>query len=144
MSWNKAIGSPIPAKHYDNIAMCYSKAVTEGDLPMAITTNSDRLDLKAWESAMDAYQAAGSHGLPPDRSAYRLERVDKPNTMDLCTWYLDEMKVGGFAMVDKSTIEKVQKPDFIAVLKGDDKAIDALSTTLGGTMLHEVRPTNPN
>jgi hypothetical protein len=108
---------------------------------MAITTRSDGINSKDYNPVFNAWIAAGSIGPIPDNSPYIIERNNKPNTMDLCKWHLSEKKDGGFAKVDKSTIEKVQTSEFLAGLKGTDKAVDVLAQTLGATFLHEVKPT---
>jgi len=140
---NKAIGGPILRESWDNVKLCYDpNAPASGkDLPMAITTSSDGLNSKEYLPLLDAWVAAGSKGPMPDRAPYAIEQKQKPNTMDLCTWYLNQIKNGGFAKVDKSTVEKVQAPEFLAGLKGTDKAFDVLSQTLGANFLHEVRLT---
>jgi hypothetical protein len=128
---------------WSNINKCYdanAKAGGADALPMAITTRSDTIDQKKFQPMMDAWIAAGATGPQSDPTPYIIERKNKPNTMDLCTWYLDSKRDDNWLKVDANTIAKVQDPAFIAGLKGNDKAVDALSETLGATFLHEVRP----
>lgn len=81
----------------------------------------------------------GSVGEAPKAEDYARTRNDKPNTMDVCTWYLAKTKEEGWPRLDdEEMIERVRDPSFIAELKGDDKPIDTLSMTLGATFLHEV------
>lgn len=109
---------------------------------MAMTFSSDGLDYKTYKPLLDAWESGGRVGPRPDMAPYAVPRPTKPNTIDLCTWYLGQEKAAGFAKVDKETIAKIQTSDFLAGLKGNDKAVDVLAQSLGATFLHEVRPTH--
>jgi len=139
---NEAIGLPLPSPAWDVVNQCYDTKVEAGGhirLPMAVTISSNGVDMKAYQLELDAWEAAGSTGTPPSPTTYAFERKNKPNTMDLCSWYLKEQRVGGFAKIDKDNVEKVQKPEYISGLQGDNKPVDVLAQTLGATFLHEVR-----
>jgi hypothetical protein len=105
---------------------------------MAITAPSDGYDGKGYTQKRAAWVTAGSIGPAPDRAAFRIEQKNRPNTIDICLWYMAHMKSQGFYKVDKSTIDTIQEPAFINKLKGDDKPINHLTESLAGTLLHEV------
>jgi len=110
---------------------------------MALTLSSDGINAKDYQAAVDKWATLGSIGPPPDQAAYSVEQKKRPNTMDLCKWYIKLKTKEGFPKVDQSTIEKIQQPEFIAGLKGDDKPVDTLLQTLGATFLHEVKMAHP-
>jgi len=105
---------------------------------MAITMSSDGLDNTKWKAAMDDWKNKGGQGNPPDMAPYIVPRPTKPNTMDLCTWYLNTLGGDGFLSIDDATIAKVQEQAFLDKLTGNNKAIDALVQSLAGTFGHEV------
>lgn len=132
--------TPVPPELWKNVVKCYDSTNKAGGepLPMAITSSSDGLDFKAYKPLLDAWVKGGRVGPRPSMTAYAMPRTSNPNTIDLCTWYLEQEKAAGFSKVDKETISKIQASDFLAGLKGDDKAVDVLAQSLGATFLHEV------
>jgi hypothetical protein len=141
---NKAIGVSIPAEHWEIIRECYEPTLVPGgraELPMAITTSSDAVDTAKYLPLYNEWKNNGGQGPQPDKAPYALPRLDKTNTMDLCTWYLNTMGNGGFTSIDDPTIAKVQEQSFLDGLQNNDKAIDALAQSLTGTILHEVSHT---
>lgn len=120
--------------------ICFDPTILPGsiaNLPMAGTFSSDTLNA-LYPPALIAWTAA-QIGPPPNVNAFVLPRPDRPNTMDLCTWYLKQQRLAGYPRVNLTIIAKVQKPEFIAGLRAGDKPIDTLKETLGGKFLHEVR-----
>jgi hypothetical protein len=139
--WNRLIGSIIDLAAYDIVKTCYDPSVTPGsqiELPMGITSPSHGLDGTGYANALATWKAGGSIGAAPDITPFIIPRPYKPNTIDLCTWYLTQTKAAKFYKIDKSTMDRTQDPTFISTLSGNDKPINHLSESLAGTLLHEV------
>lgn len=139
---NKEIDAFIPQELYDLATdTCFNTNIKAGDkdvLPMAITTSSDKIDQTKYDKAMMDWIAGGSQGDAPELKRFAMPRTNKPNTLDLCRWYLVYQRDANWPKIDKDTIEKVREQSFIDGLKNNDKAIDYLSQSLSGTFLHEV------
>lgn len=103
---------------------------------MAVTLSSDGLDRPRWQAVFDEWKRNG--GPQPDMAPYAVPQPTKPNTMDLCTWFLNTLGNGGFTSIDDPTIARVQEQSFLDGLTNNDKAIDGLVQSLAGTFLHEV------
>lgn len=109
---------------------------------MEYPVNIDGISLQA---AIDSWRAAGSPSPAPDASQYAVE-VDKPSTLNLCTWWLSHIEVG-------DTIMDRLEPGYLSFLSSsryefatdepkDMPKIDIASNTLPGTLLHEVSYVN--
>ncbi|KAK8023892.1 hypothetical protein PG993_011958 [Apiospora rasikravindrae] len=135
---NKAIGAIVSQPNWHNFELCYAPNPEAGSLPMSITTPSDWFDAKGYIDATDLWARTGGVGEPPKKRDFARTRDNKPNTMDMCTWFLAKNKKEDWPGIGDELIEKVQEPSFVSGLQGDEKPIDTLSTTLGPTFLHEV------
>jgi hypothetical protein len=61
------------------------------------------------------------------------------NSIDLCAWYLNLMAARGWPRVDTAMIEIAKTEEFTNALDGQKTPVDGLET-MGGVILHEVRP----
>ncbi|KAK8098989.1 uncharacterized protein PG998_012230 [Apiospora kogelbergensis] len=139
---NKVITSIVGSEHWVNFASCHASTPTGGQAPMAITMSSDWLDLRGYTDERNIWRQMGSVGEPPDQKDFRRPRGGTPNTMDLCVWYLLEKQEEEWPKIEKVMVDKVRDESFILGLRNNDKPVDALSTTLGATLLHELTHTN--
>ncbi|KAK7946397.1 uncharacterized protein PG986_010718 [Apiospora aurea] len=137
----KAIGAIVSPQNWKNFEVCYDPNPEAGSLPMSITTPSDWFDLKGFTDASNLWAQTGGVGEHPKQGDFVRPRDNKPNTMDMCTWFLTKNKKEGWPELGEEIIEKVQDPSFVSGLQGDDKPIDTISTTLGPVILHELTHT---
>ena len=138
-TYNKVIGAPLTKDAAENVQLCYDpNQAPDTKLPMAITTSSGLFDYRQWQNLLQEQPSKHGAGPEPIRTLCTIPQPGKPNTMDLCTWYLNTLGKGGYTKLDDGTIAKVQTKTFIAGLKKNNKAVDALVHSLAGTVLHEV------
>lgn len=127
---------------WDNVTLCHDTTIKSGDresIPMAMTETSNALNQKEYAAAVSTWKASGRIGPSPDWVPYFVEDKDKPNSMELCAWFLTWKRDEKWQKVNAEMIATVQDPAFIDGLTGNNKPIDAMTHTLGANLLHEVR-----
>lgn len=122
---------------------CYSQTnpPTIQSVATAITTTSDGTHPN-YPQILQAWYNGGKNGPKPDNKQYITEQKGFPSTVNLCTWFLNAIGKPNFARIDDTTITRAQAKDFLKDFSEGRPPIDALSSTLAGTLLHEVSHTS--
>jgi hypothetical protein len=126
---------------WENMQICHDTTVKPGagdSLPMAITGSSDAIDNARYLPLLNAWLDGGAQGPQPDPDPFLMTMPERPNTMDLCAWYLELLNQEFIARIDDNILTTIQEQSFQDGLKGDEKAIDVLTQSLTGTFIHEV------
>ncbi|KAK4447191.1 hypothetical protein QBC34DRAFT_467710 [Podospora aff. communis PSN243] len=116
-------------------------------LPVAVTTSSNEILLEEYKLVYKDWVDKGRVGPQPDIMPYSVSHADKPNTINLCNWYLEEIKdakndLRVFYGIDDKAIARVQSIEFMAKLQGSSLPINVLGESMGALLLHELTHTN--
>ncbi|KAK4446420.1 hypothetical protein QBC34DRAFT_469830 [Podospora aff. communis PSN243] len=134
---------------------CYNlkpEDTPDGSLPQALTTRPNAYHPEYFRRR-EQWTKDKAAGLdvdenPPDSFGMFVAQTDKPNHMDIATWFLDQVidpKSHAMATFDAAFLEKFDDDEFMWEFtdKGNILAIDALTADLSlpGMLLHELTHT---
>lgn len=110
----------------------------------AETITSDSLDREALEAAYLKYFENEDLGISTpevDPKEFLAEHPDKPNTIDLCHWFLDTVQQGSFNNLDVDFMKRLTDQNFYL---GDKSRMAIVMDMLPSVILHEVCPLCPS
>ncbi|KAK4215167.1 hypothetical protein QBC37DRAFT_372295 [Rhypophila decipiens] len=137
----------VGTKRQTNAEACYNPTPLEGRRSMAMTHTPDAVVGRKPE--FDLWKASGYPGPRPDEAPYTTPYPHLPNSMDVCTWYLEALMTGsesglGSGKSDDQILEMANKAFVEGKLDdttGPTATIDLLSQRLAPTMLRELSHT---
>ncbi|RYP74537.1 hypothetical protein DL769_004005 [Monosporascus sp. CRB-8-3] len=127
---------PLLSRFFQSIQRCYdTNVVPASGTTRAITWSSDIMDYSG-------YINAGGAANGVDKADYTTVQPNRPNIVDLCSWYTKRLAEDGWPKIDEAGIEKAKSDEFREKLRGEQTPVDTILNTLGTDLLHEFTHTN--